>query len=72
MASAKFSYVPNKTYSYTYSGTSKVRLKGVEDGLTETRWEKQVFLTWLTHCDVAITFKGTKVDGATGESGTSS
>lgn len=70
IASAKFSYLPNKTYSYDYSGTSKIRLKGVEGGLAETHWKKEVLLSWLTHCDVAITFKGIKVDGETGPSGT--
>ncbi|XP_063880029.1 vitellogenin-like [Scylla paramamosain] len=66
VASAKFSYVPSKTYSYAYSGVSRVRLKGVDGGLVQTRWENQVHLTWLTHCEVAITFNATKVDGQAG------
>nr|AAX94762.1 vitellogenin [Portunus trituberculatus] len=66
LAAAKLSFIPGKTYSYTYSGKSIVQLKGVDGGLVETQWEKQMLLTVLGPCDVAISFKGTKVDGKTG------
>lgn len=67
IAASKFSFIPGKTYSYTYTGKSKVQLKGVEGGLAETRWEKKVLLTWLSPCDVAVSFKDTKVDGEEGK-----
>ncbi|XP_050717478.1 vitellogenin-like [Eriocheir sinensis] len=71
VAAAKFSFIPGKTYSYTYTGKSKVQLKGVEGGLVETRWEKTVLMTWLSPCDVALSFKDTKVDGEAGPPGAS-
>ncbi|KAK8402862.1 hypothetical protein O3P69_000865 [Scylla paramamosain] len=66
LAAAKLSFTPGKTYSYTYTGKSNVQLKGVDGGIVETQWEKQVLLTVLGPCDVAISFKGSKVDGKTG------
>lgn len=33
----------------------------------ETRWEKTVLMTWLSPCDVALSFKDTKVDGEAGK-----
>ena len=35
----------------------------------ETRWEKNMLLTWLSPCDVALSFKDTKVDGEAGKYG---
>ncbi|XP_047488789.1 vitellogenin-like [Penaeus chinensis] len=64
--SPKLAYQPEKTYTYAYSGKSRVQLKGVEDGVTELEWSKQVELTWITPCDMAITIKHAKVDGAAG------
>ncbi|XP_063861663.1 vitellogenin-like [Scylla paramamosain] len=66
LAAAKLSFTPGKTYSYTYTGKSNVQLKGVDGGIVETQWEEQVLLTVLGPCDVAISFKGSKVDGKTG------
>lgn len=67
MASAKYSYVFNKTYSYIYTGGAEVSLKGVEDGAVASQWQTQVLLTWLTPCDVAISFSGILLDGQMGE-----
>lgn len=67
MAAAKLSFIPGKTYSYEYTGKSTVQLKGVEGGQVETKWEKQVLLTVLGPCDIAVSFKGSKVDGKTGK-----
>ena len=57
VAAAKLHYQTNGTYVYSYSGKSKVEMKGVEGGITETEWNNQVSLTWLTPCDLAITIK---------------
>nr|AAU93694.1 vitellogenin [Charybdis feriata] len=69
VAAAKLAFTPGKTYSYTYTGKSQVQLKGVDGGVVDTRWEEQVLLTVLGPCDLAISFKGSKVDGKTGLSG---
>nr|AAG17936.1 vitellogenin [Cherax quadricarinatus] len=63
--SPKLFYQPGKTYTYEYSGKSRIQLKGVEGGLTETDWSAQVELSWITPCDMVITMKDSKTDGAT-------
>lgn len=65
--SPKLAYQPDKTYAYQYSGKSKVQLKGVDNGDSETEWTAQVDLTWISPCDMAISFKNTKVDGTPGK-----
>ncbi|KAK3883086.1 hypothetical protein Pcinc_012580 [Petrolisthes cinctipes] len=54
IAASKLSYVPGNTYYYFYTCQSNVELKGVEDGISKLEWKKQVQLTWLSPCDVAI------------------
>ncbi|ROT61468.1 vitellogenin [Penaeus vannamei] len=63
--SPKLAYQPDKTYAYQYSGKSKVQLKGVDNGDSETEWTAQVDLTWISPCDMAISFKNTKDAGET-------
>ncbi|KAG7158180.1 Vitellogenin-like 6 [Homarus americanus] len=62
--SPKLFYQPEHTYTYTYSGKSHIHLKGVEGGVTETDWSKEVELSWITPCDMVIFIKNSKVDGA--------
>ncbi|XP_063602733.1 vitellogenin-like [Penaeus indicus] len=64
--SPKLAYQPDKTYAYAYSGKSTVQLKGVDNGDTETEWTAGVDLTWISPCDMAISFRNTKMDGARG------
>nr|BAD98732.1 vitellogenin [Penaeus japonicus] len=64
--SPKLAYQPEKTYTYQYSGKSRVQLKGVDDGVSETEWAARVDLTWISPCDVAISFNNMKMDGARG------
>ncbi|KAK4303603.1 hypothetical protein Pmani_024402 [Petrolisthes manimaculis] len=54
MAAPKLSYIPGKTYFYFYTCRSNVELKGMEEGISKLEWKKQVELTWLSPCDVAI------------------
>ncbi|XP_042241455.1 vitellogenin-like [Homarus americanus] len=65
--SPKLFYQPEHTYTYTYSGKSQIHLKGVEGGVTETDWSKEVELSWITPCDMVIFIKDSKVDGAAGQ-----
>ncbi|XP_071528837.1 vitellogenin-like [Panulirus ornatus] len=62
---SKLRYELNKPYVYNYAGTSRIQLKDVNEGETESRWSAQVVLTWLSPCDMAITMKGFNVEGAT-------
>ncbi|KAK3863691.1 hypothetical protein Pcinc_030564 [Petrolisthes cinctipes] len=55
VAASKFSYLPGKTYSYSYSGKSQVELRGVDGAVTQLEWQKEVQVTWLSPCDMAIT-----------------
>ncbi|XP_068235953.1 vitellogenin-like [Palaemon carinicauda] len=61
----KLRYRTDKTYTYKYSGKSQVELKGVNGAVTESHWEKTVLLSWLSPCEMAITFKDVKIDGNT-------
>ncbi|XP_069949065.1 vitellogenin-like isoform X3 [Cherax quadricarinatus] len=63
--SPKQFYQPGKTYTYEYSGKSKIQLEGVEGGLSETYWSAKVELLWITPCDMVITVKDYKTDGVT-------
>lgn len=72
MASVKFSYAFNKTYKYAFTGGASVSLKGVEDGVVATRWMSHVLLTWLSPCDVAISFSGSFLNSEKGECDTCS
>nr|AAM48287.1 vitellogenin [Metapenaeus ensis] len=65
--SPKLAYEPGKTYTYAYSGKSKVQLKGVQDGDSDIEWAAGIDLTWITPCDVAISFTNIKMDGAPGK-----
>ncbi|XP_045611543.2 vitellogenin [Procambarus clarkii] len=56
----KLFYQPGKTYTYEYSGKSKVQLKGVEGGQTERDWSAKVELSWITPCDMVISLKEAK------------
>ncbi|KAK3883084.1 hypothetical protein Pcinc_012578 [Petrolisthes cinctipes] len=60
IAASKLSYISGKTYSYSYTGKSKVELKGVEGGVSEIDWQKQVQLTMISPCDMAITIKSSQ------------
>nr|XP_045611544.1 vitellogenin-like isoform X1 [Procambarus clarkii] len=62
----KLFYQEGKTYTYGYSGESKVQLKGVEGGHTERDWSAQVELSWITPCDMVISLKLSKTDGVIG------
>nr|UWT50543.1 vitellogenin [Hippolyte inermis] len=64
--SPKLHYSPEKTYVYSYSGRSTIKLKDVEDGNADMQWSSQVELTWLTPCDMAITVKNPSVGGGPG------
>ncbi|XP_047488685.1 vitellogenin [Penaeus chinensis] len=64
--SPKLAYQPDKTYAYAYSGKSTVQLKGVDNGDTATEWTAGVDLTWISPCDMAISFRNMKMDGARG------
>ncbi|KAK4329517.1 hypothetical protein Pmani_000135 [Petrolisthes manimaculis] len=55
VAASKLSYLPGKTYSYSYSGKSQVELRGVDGAVTQLQWQKQVQMTWLSACDMAVT-----------------
>nr|WEU75129.1 vitellogenin 2 [Macrobrachium rosenbergii] len=59
----KLRYLTDKTYVYHYSGNSRVELKGVEGAVTVSHWKKTVLLSWLSPCEMAITFKDVNVDG---------
>nr|ABB89953.1 vitellogenin [Penaeus monodon] len=64
--SPKLAYQPDKTYAPPYSGKSRVHLKGVDNGDSEIEWTAGVDLTWISPCDMAISFRNTKMDGARG------
>ncbi|KAK7073323.1 hypothetical protein SK128_006655 [Halocaridina rubra] len=61
--SSKLKYRTDTTYVYEYNGLSKTELKGVEGAITETQWKKKVLLSWLSPCEMAITFQDVQVDG---------
>nr|XP_053642614.1 vitellogenin-like [Cherax quadricarinatus] len=62
--SPKLFYQEGKTYTYKYSGNSKIQLKGTEGALSETKWSKRVELSWISPCDMVISLKETNVDGS--------
>lgn len=53
-------YETGKSYTYSYTGKSKVELKGVEGAISEIEWQKQVIATKITPCNIAITVKSSK------------
>ncbi|XP_066964619.1 vitellogenin-like [Macrobrachium rosenbergii] len=66
--SQKLFYAPEKTYTYLYTGRSEIHVKDVEGGVSQMEWTSLVDLTWLTPCDMAISFKNPTFGGATGTS----
>nr|UKG18870.1 vitellogenin [Neocaridina davidi] len=55
--SSVLNYLPEKTYSYLYSGFSQVHLRDISDGIAKTEGSLQVDFSWLSPCDVAISLK---------------
>lgn len=66
--SHKLEYEVGRTYTYQYSGTSLVRLEGVQDEASETTWSKKVELTFLSPCDVVLSIRDSQVEDTQGQS----
>lgn len=56
-------YMVGMTYYYRYTGSSRISLSDVPEGTSPASWEAEVGFTWLSPCDVAITFRNVTVDG---------